>query len=304
MVKASKLSVCAVIVTYFPESPTLKRLIEAVVDQVDAIVLIDNTGGQELDDLWEGLHDLVHLIRQPRNIGLASAQNIGISWAREHGFGFVLLLDQDSYPAEDMVVRLVLAYHSRKDGAEIAAVGPAFRDPREGRYSPFIRIGFPVSRKLWCKGADVIVCDFLISSGSLIPLDVLNDVGGMDESLFIDNVDLEWCFRACQKGYVLLGACGATMHHRLGDERISLPFTAKKSIVVHGPVRLYYMMRNRIHLYKQDYTPRIWIAQDMPRVLAKFLLFGVLVRPRLRNLRYMWRGILDGIRGRGGACPF
>jgi rhamnosyltransferase len=47
----------------------------------------------------------------------------------------------------------------------------------------------------------------------------------------------------------------------------------------------------------------VWIAQDLPRVLAKFLIFAVLVAPRRRNVRYMLRGLVDGLRGRSGPCP-
>jgi rhamnosyltransferase len=62
-------------------------------------------------------------------------------------------------------------------------------------------------------------------------------------------------------------------------------------------------MRNRLTLYRLPHTPRVWIAQDLPRVLAKFLIFAVLVAPRRRNVRYMLRGLVDGLRGRSGPCP-
>jgi rhamnosyltransferase len=74
-------------------------------------------------------------------------------------------------------------------------------------------------------------------------------------------------------------------------------------VVTHGPVRLYFIMRNRVTLYRRRHTPRVWIAQDLPRVVAKFLIFSVLVGPRGDNVRFMLRGLMDGIRGRTGPCP-
>jgi rhamnosyltransferase len=74
-------------------------------------------------------------------------------------------------------------------------------------------------------------------------------------------------------------------------------------VVVHGAVRLYYMMLNRVRLFRMPHTPGAWIAQDLPRVLAKLLLFGVLIGPRWRNLRCMLRGLWDGLRGRRGPSP-
>jgi len=53
----------------------------------------------------------------------------------------------------------------------------------------------------------VLETDMLIASGCLIPADVLRDVGLMDDALFIDHVDTDWCMRARARGYRLLGVC-------------------------------------------------------------------------------------------------
>lgn len=303
MTEAGFRDVCAVVVTYHPDLPLLSELLAALCPQVGAVIVVDNTGGR-----IDGLTGMVEgaggtLLAREGNLGLASAQNLGIGWAREHGFAQVLLSDQDSVPAPGMVAALQEAIAGLGTHTRIAAAGPVFRDLREDRQAPFVRIGFPFNRKLWCESSRrTIACDFLISSGTLIPLAVIDAVGPMNEGLFIDSVDLEWSFRARARGYTLHGVCAAAMHHHLGDARRSLPFGIGQ-IVVHGPQRLYYMMRNRLRLYGMPHTPRIWVAQDVPRMLVKFLLFGVFVGPRWRNLRYMARGVLDGIRGRSGACP-
>lgn len=292
-------SVCAVVVTYLPDAAALRASIAAVGPQVHALVVVDNAS----PDIEAAVADTgTVLLRQPENVGLARAQNVGIEWARQHGHSHVLILDQDSVPGAGMVDGLLTAWRRRSATGRVGAVGPRFRDAREQRDAPFVRVAFPMSRKLWCDaGTPDIECDFLISSGVLIPLAVLDDVGGMDDGLFIDNVDLEWSFRARSRGYALYGVCTATMEHRLGDERQAM-FGGRQQ-VVHGPVRLYFIMRNRVALYRRPHTPRVWIAQDLPRVLAKFLIFSVLVAPRGDNVRFMLRGLVDGVRGRSGACP-
>ncbi len=298
------LKVCAIVVSFFPDIATLRRLFIATIPQVDALVVVDNgTSDAAFDEFCAYTeNDKVVILKQPRNIGLAAAFNCGIAWARERGFSHVLLLDQDSEPAQGMVGALMQAFTASSSSRRVAAVGPRFHDAREDRYAPFVRIGFPVSRKIYSTGKDGLVdCDFLISSGSLIPLDVVDDIGAMDEGLFIDNVDLEWSFRALAKGYALIGVCTTTMHHRLGHSRRQLPFGLGR-IVVHDPIRLYYIMRNRLLLYRLPHTPAVWIAQDVPRVAVKFLLFSVLIRPRPRNIRFMLAGLRDGLIGRTG--PF
>ncbi len=288
-----RVTTCAIVVTYAPDQSTLDKLIAVVSSQVDEIVVVDN-GPEPVGA------SSVTVLSQPVNLGLAAGHNRGIAYAREHGFSHVLLLDQDSIPDASMVRRLHQAL-TELAPRHPAAVGPVFRDEREGRDAPFVRIAFPMSKKLWCTDGAPIECDFLISSGSLIPLAVLDDVGDMDAGLFIDHVDMEWSFRARSRGYRLFGVCRASMAHSLGDSRVPI-LGGRYDVVAHNPVRLYFIMRNRVALYRLAHTPRVWIAQDLPRVLAKFVLFSVFVGPRPKNVRYMLRGLRDGVRRRLGPC--
>ena len=292
--------VCAVVVSHHPDVAALRAAITAVRPQVGELVVVDNASPGILPALVD---TGAVLLAQPTNVGLARAQNIGIDWARQHACSHVLILDQDSLPGPGMVEALLEAWRRRSITDRVGAVGPRYRDSREQRDAPFIKVAFPMSRKLWCDpGTREVECDFLISSGALIPLAVLDDVGVMDEGLFIDNVDMEWSFRARWRGYHLYGVCDATMEHRLGDERQAV-LGGLRHVVTHGPVRLYFIMRNRVSLYRRRHTPRVWIAQDLPRVLAKFVIFSILVGPRRANVRFMLRGLKDGIRGRTGPCP-
>lgn len=295
-------SVCAVVVTYRPDHQALAVLLHAIAPQVGSIVIVANAATPEMQPLVRGCSAQACLLPQQENIGLAAAQNLGIAWARSQGYRYVILLDQDSEPTADMVGQLLGALLSLGRVYPVGAVGPRFHDPREHRDAPFVRVGFPINRKIWCGNAQGTVrCDFLISSGSLIPVEVLDAVGSMDAGLFIDNIDLEWSFRARAKGFALFGVCAASMHHRLGDARRTLPLGGQ--VVVHGPHRLYYMMRNRVCLYREPHTPRLWVAQDLPRVVVKLFLFGLLIGPRRRNLRFMLRGLWDGVLVRKGICP-
>ncbi|MGH8212488.1 MAG: glycosyltransferase family 2 protein [Rhodanobacteraceae bacterium] len=276
----------------------LNAMLHRLLPQVGALVLVDNAS----DDPVIGENCLrdrrITFMPQAINLGLAAAFNRGIAWARERGFKYVLLLDQDSLPAESMVIELWRALTTLAPRARIAAVGPRFRDENERRDAPFVRIRFPFNRKLHC-GDDCperVRCDFLISSGTLIPLVALETIGGMDESLFIDNVDMDWCFRARAKGFLLYGVCTARMEHRLGDARRRLP-GAPRGVIVHAPRRLFFIMRNRLLLYRRASTPAVWVAQDVPRVLVKLLLFSVLIGPRWRNLRAMLAGLRAGLQG-------
>jgi rhamnosyltransferase len=296
--------VCAVLVTHCPQLEVLAEQLAALAPQVGHIVLVDNASPDPaFRDFCAG-HPEVQLLALPENRGLAHALNAGIERARSlAGTDCVLLMDQDSVPLPDMVRELDAALARLATHGKVAAVGPRFRDAREAADAPFVRIRFPFNGKLRCDGRCAEVrCDFLITSGCLIPLAVLDEVGGMDDALFIDNIDLDWCFRAAAAGHALYGVCAAGLGHRLGDTRKRIP-GLPRGIVVHAPRRLFYMMRNRVLLYRRGYTPWRWVAQDVPRLVVKFLLFALVIAPRWKNVRCMLAGLRAGIAGRTAPPP-
>lgn len=70
---------------------------------------------------------------------------IGIQWARERAATHVLLMDQDSVPAPDMVSALLLATES-----SIAAVGPGYLDSRQDNPTLVVRRrGLRFQRLAW-----------------------------------------------------------------------------------------------------------------------------------------------------------
>ncbi|MGG6463480.1 glycosyltransferase family 2 protein [Solilutibacter silvestris] len=295
---ANASSIAAIVVTYRPDIATLEALVDALLPQVERLWLVDNASTNV-----EAIRALVttrsiDIIANDKNLGVGAGLNQGITAARAAGCTAVLLMDQDSLPADEMVARLREALDS--GGERLAAVGPAHVDARTGDVAPFVRIGFPFNHKLQPATGEVVDCDFLITSGCLIPLRAIDAIGDMDAGLFIDNVDLEWCFRARARGYRLAGVADAEMEHRIGDR---LHWRPGGRAIVHGPTRLYTIMRNRVLLYRRPGTPWRWIAQDVPRAILKFLGFSLVVAPRGANLKAMCRGLRDGLAGREGPDP-
>lgn len=293
--------ICAVVITYRPEVDMLRNVVESVEEQVGRLLLFDN--GTSDPDLATYLTELeagtVAVIRSATNVGLAAAMNRAADYARANGFDYLLLLDQDSQPDAGMVSVLKKALVELSQVEPVAAVGPQFRDRRTGYVAPFVKVGFPASKKLRGGPGQRIKCDFLISSGTLLPLTSINRVGPMDEGLFIDNVDLEWCFRARHRGMVLYGVCDAQMVHSIGDA-VRPSRWVSGGIKTHAPIRLYYITRNRVLLYGRKETPAVWIAQDIPRLALKFFSTLLYQKPRKSYLQAMTIGLRDALQGRMG----
>ncbi len=294
--------VVGVVVTYDPDRQRLQALLQAVGPQVARVVLVDNGSGEDRIAWMRALTDSrVSLVELGSNQGIAAAQNVGISQARAGGCSHVLLLDHDSVPAETMVRELLHAVETvRPSGRGIGAVGPRYLDDLLDNPPPFIRVrGLRVER-CPCPTDDTIVeVDYLIASGSLIPMATLDAVGPMAEDLFIDYVDIEWGLRARQLGFQSYGVCAARMAHDLGDAPLS--FLGRK-LPVRSPLRHYYHFRNAAWLYRSGNLPRHWKFADGLRLLLRFGFYALFAIPRRQHVRMMSRGIADGLRGRLG--PF
>ncbi len=293
----------ALIVTYNPDPALLRRMLEALSPQVDHLLLVDNASAESPEALLNGTPGLsASLLAMESNLGLASAQNRGMRRLAEQGYELALLMDQDSLVEQGMVGALSRALESLQGaGEKVAAVGPVYLDPRTGGGRHFVRFpGLGVERESCGDGRELIPTDFLIASGSLVPMAVFQQVGEFEDALFIDNVDLEWCFRARSQGYGLYGVCAARMQHLLGDNALRVWLGRWWQVYRHSPLRQYYMARNRMALYKRVYSPRGWVLQDLLRFVIKLFWFGLVFGPRRENLRMIWRGSMDGLAGRLG----
>lgn len=299
--------VAAVIVAYGADTGALTTLLRRLNDQVAHTILVVNPApGQArvLEARELGLSDS-ELIQLPVNLGLPAAQNVGIQRARLHGADAVLFLDQDSLPDAGMLASLMDELNAhRARGEALAGVGPVYVQPEGAPWPGFVTVGWSGIRRRHCKTTESsVLADFLISSGTLVPMDVIGSVGELDGSLFIDHADTEWCLRARHQGFVLRGVCAARMQHTLGDRRQRVWWFGSRMVSLHAPFRHYYMFRNSALLYRRPYIPLHWKCWDLYRGLRLMAFVLVVSSDRQASLRMMLRGWLDGLRGRSGPMP-
>ena len=134
----------------------------------------------------------------------------------------------------------------------------------------------------------------IISSGSLISVAVINEVGLMDESLFIDYVDHEWCWRAVAKGYKCGMLKNLYLEHKIG---YSLNI-ASYSINVSAPTRYYYQYRNYFYLLGRKYVPIRWKFFHGIKLGLIFIFIPFFLSERKTVWRNIFTGIKEGIKDR------
>ena len=185
----------------------------------------------------------VEVIETGRNLGYAGGNNVGIERAMALDADFVLVLNNDTKCAPDLIDRLLEA---------------AARSPRAGLLCPRVfymhdpkRVWFDGAR--WSSGAlyfgfpgkgrledelsgDDHETDYASGAALLVRAEVVRQTGTFDDRFFLVWEEADWCYRAREKGWASVVVPSAKLWHRVGAS-----FGTEAS-----PLRTYFSFRNRL----------------------------------------------------------
>jgi rhamnosyltransferase len=287
----SRESVCAVIVTHNPDAGFLSR-VERVRPQVTEVVIVDNGSAEpalgEIRQLEN--QSRVHLILNQINQGIAHALNRGAQWAASKGHRWILTLDQDTVVASGMVGALAEVYRALPDPQRVAVIGSNYTHRENGK----------LATKAECEASPgAAEVQAVITSGSLIPLSVLEEIGGFREEFFVDCVDVDYCLRARSRGFRVLRTSAPLMLHSVGNLSEHRLLWKQMATTNHSPWRRYLQVRNTVILAREYFgrDPALVLSALGARSQA-MLRVCLFETQRLRKLGYCWLGVVDGVRGK------
>ena len=223
-------------------------------------------------------------ISNEKNVGIAAAQNIGIKYAESKKFKYVIFFDQDSEIAPFFLQNIVLEFEKiKKNDPQIVILGPTI-------INKDLSVEYKHCDSLNKEGNAIV--SSVISSGSIVDVDSFSIVGLMNEKMFIDYVDFEWCWRAQSKGYLCYRTHNIVLPHKVGQNLVSF---CGYPIIISAPSRYFYQYRNFIWLLKLDYVPGEWKAKMLVRKLVELLILPLLVKQKFLTMKYMMEGLFAGI---------
>ena len=269
-----------IIVAYYPE----ERLVRSVenleqVNQVADIIIVDNTGEAcTVIDLLEQ-HPNVNVIRNPKNEGIAAAQNVGLMLAQEKGYRWALTLDHDTIPDARMFAKYV-QYVENNDCADIGILCTDFLDIGIGERS--------------FGNSEPIDVDECISSGSLLNLSVFEKLGRMKEHYFIDQVDNEYCYRLRRYGYRIVALPGVDMEHKMGNITARVVLGKQFYLYNQSPIRTYYRTRNLIYMMREYADDKVLRKKNI-KALGKDLIRILFEEKWFEKLKNYLKGVVAGV---------
>lgn len=283
----------AIVVLYNPDFSITRKALESLKNQVDKICVVDNSFENHLIELKEFCD--VEYISLKKNVGIAAAQNIGIAYFIQEKFDFIIFSDQDSIAPEGVVDKLYNAYFAlQTHGYKVGITGTRAINRQTGKpYPPKSKEFAFIPGHIIGYDSDLTEVYSVISSISLISTISLVELGGFDESLFIDGVDHEWCWRAWHHAQLRSFIVeDALISHQLGEGDKKF---ASKEIAIASPFRVYYQFRNYLWLCRRDYVPSFWKKKHLLKYMVKFFYFSLCVSPRMKYAKNILKGIYDGL---------
>lgn len=287
--------ISAVVVTYHPGGALLEQL-RRILSQVPSVIVVDNGSEGPSAQVVEAAGNLagIHLIRNGKNLGIATALNIGIRQALQAGAQWIATFDQDSAIPDHFFQDLLRAYNACPARDKVGLVAP-------GQWSTGAISPTPPANPSEPLFSFVPAA---ITSGSLIRAGVFDAVGFYDDALFIDYVDVDFCLRMQKRGFKVLNATQVVLGHELGTKQTRNLLGYRLSFRIHTAWRYYYNIRNRLVLYRRYGIafPR-WALRDAVWLVLELGRITCLETGRGPKLQAVIRGLRDGLCGKTGRHP-
>lgn len=282
-----------IVVTMNPDLEILKRQFNNIPTEI-GIIIVDNHSNKDLLREVEELSITKNLVllKNNKNLGLASALNQGCIKAQSLGYSMVLLLDQDSEPEKRSIKILLDTYNElSSSGQAVGCVGPTLIDVTTGLDLGFHAIVDLKWKRIFSENGKPIKITSLNGSGTLMSLNLFSELNGLDEEFFIDHVDTEWSFRVKNAGYSLFGVPAAVFLHRMGDNSFRFWFFGWKVWPWRSPIRHRYLFRNAVILLRRNYVPFVWKFWAVIKLLLTFCVHLAVDPQRKDQVKNMIIGI-------------
>lgn len=228
--------ICAVVVLYNPSENVINN-INSYVQELDKLYIYDNST-EKNPIIIENLRKIhnVNIIEKCGNFGLSIAFNETSIMAREQGYTWMITFDQDSIATEGMVEAMRKYVDSDLCDNNVAIVAPVVNDIDNSK---------EVQRN-YCT-----YCEKVIQSGAMHNLNIMHEIGGYDENIFIDEVDSEYCIRCILNGKKIVKLNNALLMHNQQDEKVIKKFIEGTIVYIDkfSSDRYYYKYRNALYCY-------------------------------------------------------
>lgn len=261
------------------------------------VVLLDDAS---TDDSVERLRDAVDsrvvFLPQAQNAGFAAVNNLGIRRALDDGADWVLLLNNDTVCAPDMLEKLL----EQTPPDAVSCPKMLFMDPPDEIWFAGGTLDRATGKVVHLGGhakdgpafSEKKQVGFITFCCVLLPRPVIERVGYLDEDLFMYCEDVDYCIRLTDAGVAMWYLPDAVLHHKAGG-------------TAGGMLSVYYITRNTLTLRCRGRSAAYRRAAGILAALkgGACCLAAAALGHRKGRSYGEWRGAVDFLKGRTGRMP-
>ena len=259
----------------------------------EIILLDDASTNDSVQQLQRHLTENTVFLPQEANVGFAAANNVGMRRALADGCDWVLLLNNDTVAAPDFLETLL----RETPAGAVSCPKMLFLDPPDEIWFAGGELDRATGKVRHLGGhekdgpafAEKKQVSFITFCCVLLPRQVIEQVGFLDETLFMYCEDVDYCIRLADAGVPLWFLPDAKIWHKAGGS-------------AGGMLSVYYITRNTLYLTCKGKSRGYIRARTLPVLIAgaaRYALTKLLGRKKGRSYG-AFRGALDFWRGRMG----
>ncbi len=280
------LMILTIIVTYNGEkyiSDCLDSLLKQT-KKVD-ILVVDNASSDNTCSIIKNNYPTVRIIDVGYNSGFAHANNVGMQYAMDKGYEYVLLINEDTISDNRLVENLFKYADGQTAVAPKIYMNGSLTKVWYGAGKMDFENGFAINcqKELVDTVSEV---SFMTGCCMLLHTDILRKAGLFDEAFFMYYEDTDLSLRMYENGIRMIYNPDACLWHRMQGR-------------VQKDYYVYYMERNRLFFLKKH-------AKVFQCSLLKIMameLYKIVMKPDVVTVafgKYKLKGVFDYIRNKTG----
>ena len=268
------MKIASLVVFYNPRVEEIEHILDYY-EKTDVTIVLDNSKEDHKEQIFSVIKNPGKMlyIHFPYNIGLCAALNKGIEKAKKLGCEWALLMDADSSFITN-IIEVYKNYLKEYKDLDIAVLAPMHVFDRSLE-KPFIG-----SREV----------KWAMTSGCLYNIAIFERIGGFKEELFVDGLDIDYCYRVREVGYKIIKCGNALLKHHPAETKEIV--VLNKTILKYGissPQRYRIQMRSSIWLIR-----RYRCFSDGIRFIWKWIKVVLFFNNKSKYIQEMLEGIKEG----------
>ena len=266
------MAIAGTIILYNPNINEVIRNVKTYLFKIEKLYVIDNSD-KDNSEFFTFSEKIVYNANR-NNLGIAKALNQAVCSAANDGFSHLLTMDQDSFFSKESITEYANIFNKLDSFSESAVIG--------------------ISPKIFDKNKKPIInsnyekVNLVITSGSIINLNIHKKLEGFNENLFIDCVDYDYCLRSILLGYSVIRFKNIILYHVGGVPKFFLGI----HVGMYPPERLYFMARNSLYWWRRYYKhfPILVIKNIVFNFIFSFLPNILFSKNKSKSLKSILRG--------------